>query len=298
MILIKIQYINYETNEFAYEQNADLDTLLEIFEKHTQLINTNHSYTIINQGIRFYLQNGNNFLRICHFSKEAFTIMYLDEFNDKSFTGNFYKKSIILLLHYFYENDSKNLIKNIPISKVPKKQLLNEFITSDFIYKYNNKITNGLIFYCILYSLAIIFFIITYISSMSSFGFILTSPFVLLLLSLLISFLKIEKNYIKHSFGLKIKISLNSDNISIFENKKEFSFQKNDIKYVNYITAHGFRNPFSDYGWTLIRLNDGSKFVITHKIIDPMALRIKLSKTHSMEEEVYYPYILKKYLNK
>jgi hypothetical protein len=291
MLILKIQYDSYEAGEFASEQNVNIDTLLDIFEENTQIIQTRRSYTIKRPYIKFFLQHGDNFLKISHFAKDAFSVEYCNEPDDKLYQGNFYKKTIKQILVYFSENNFEALNKKIPRTNKNEMQLIKAFYKLDFTYSYRYRGYFDMLFNSILFlPLAICGILLLYITPLGGLTLI---PLIFLLSPLLIIcfLIRLNLNYIKNSKGKIITLSSGSTMIKYVYDNHTIEFNKSDIKELIIYHASAHRNPFSSYSFARLYLKNGTTIDISHMILDSYLVSYKLNRIPSKRIYKIYPYI-------
>jgi hypothetical protein len=291
MLILKIQYDSYEAGEFTAEQCVDIDTLLDIFEENTQIIQTKRSYTIKRPYIKFFLKNGDNYLKISHFAKDAFSVEYCNEPDDKLYVGNYYKKTIKQILVNFSENNFEALNKKIPRTNKNEKQLIKAFFKLDFTYLYRFRGYFDLIFNSILFfPLAIGGILLLFKTPL---GFLSLFPLTFLLFPILILYflIRLNMNYVRNSKGKNITISSGLTTIKYVCDNHEIVFDKTDIKELLIYEASGYRNPYSNYSFARIILKNGVTIDISHMILDSYLISYKLNKIPSKRIRKIYPYI-------
>lgn len=293
MVTLKLQYDTFETGEFTEEQTVDTDTLIAIFKEHTEIVKTNYSFTICKPYVRFFVQDGNNFLEVKHFAKDVFAVNYCNDPDTKLYTGNFYKRSVITILELFADGNFEALNKAIPRTKKSEEVLVKQFKPEDFTYPYRFRSSWNYIYSFIVLlpgSLVWLYFIYISFSNPSNlFLALILSNFPIILVMLLL----LDNNYIKNSKGKSIRISSGSPEIIYTHNGEARVINKSEIKGFSTNVSSGSRNPFAGFGYTRIVLNDGSAIVISHLLLDPLFLKTKMLKIPNKTVFKSYPYIRK-----
>lgn len=291
MLTLKLQYDTFETGEFTEEYTVDTNSILEIFEEHTKIIKTKLSYTISKPYVKFFLKNGENYLLVMHFAKDAFPIEYCNELDDKLYSGNFYKNSVKTILELFSNKSFDALNKAIPRTKKNGLSLIRCFKREDFTYNYKY----GGLAWLIIHTVLTFPFIVIIVA----FGLKYSFNFAFFFISIIMSFFPISVvmhfflnyNYVKKSKGITIKISSGSSKITINHFNYLYEFEKSEIKEIKIYEAAGLRNPFNGYSFSRIVLNDNRAFNITNMIIEPYELEYKLRGIECKTLRKFYPYI-------
>lgn len=290
MIKVKIQYSSYEKGEFTEENGYSLDEIIELINKNTELIHFKHSYQINKQGIRFYFQDGENYLKAEHFGKNAFHISYCNDPDNKLYQGNFYLNKFLKVIDLFYNQKHNELVEIIPRTSEHEKKLIKTFVAENFVY---SKKRVGL-FNTIFWSIFPLFFLLSFLFNTSE------SKILLLVLGSLASIpfvfiIRLYNNYQKFSNINAIKISAGINEIIIWENFIEFKFNKMDIDDLlivdpNIRFAHR-GTPFDSFGYTKIKLKNGKNFIIPSNVIDMIEIQYKVWNIPHRVEKKFYPYI-------
>jgi hypothetical protein len=291
MLILKIQYDSCEAGEFSSEQSVNLDTLLDIFEENTQIIQTKRSYTIKRPYIKFFIQNEDNYLKISHFAKDAFSVEYCNEPDDKLYSGNFYKKTIRQIIIYFSENNFGAINRKIPRTKKNETALIRTFQNLDFTYSYRYRGYFDLTFFSVLFLPLCIGEILLLVDT--PFSFLTLIPLTLLFFPILILFfhIRLNMNYVRNSIGKNITISSGSKTITYIYDNHAIEFNKSDIKELIIYEASGYRNPFSFYSFARFILNNGVIIDISHMILDSYLISYKLKRIPTKTIKKIYPYI-------
>ena len=287
MTTLKLQYDNFETGEFTEEKTVDKDSLLTIFDQNTEIVDVYRTYTIKRPLVKFYLKTDGNYLCVMHFTKDAFTVWYCNDPDTKLFEGNFYKKSVRKILELFSDKKFDELNKFIPRTTNSENELITAFLKSDFLYTFKKR---G-VFFLILYSIIILPIHYIFLSSI----FISQDIFVAIIMSMFpitnIFLFRLHFNHVNHSKNISIKVSSGSPNIIVFNNNEKAEFTKNEIKLLLLYIGAGHRNPFAEYSFSRIVLNDNRIFDISYMVIEPSELKYKLSKVPTKQIDKFYPYM-------
>jgi hypothetical protein len=288
MIQLKLQYDTFEEGEFTNEQNVSLESLLGIFEKNTEIIKSKWSYTITKPYIKFFIQIGQNYLRIQHFAKDAFTVHYCNDPDEKLYQANFYKKTVLNIITLFCQEKYEDLNKLIPRTSDNEAVLIKLFIKKDFIYHYKHRGLFFLVFNSVFNLVFFAGFLIAAIGVRETMFFFFPLLMALLFLSLTISLFVLENNYIKNSRNKTIQISSGSQKIVITNNEQRNEFNKSDISEVVFY-ANGSRSGFNEYSFSKIKFKDGRHFNISFMLIDIWILEYKLNGVKTRRENKFYP---------
>jgi hypothetical protein len=291
MLILKIQYDSYENGEFTAEHIVDIETLLDIFEENTQIIQTKRSYTIKRPYIKFFLQSEDNYLKISHFAKDAFSVEYCNEPDDKLYFGNFYKKTIKQILILFSENNIAELNRKIPRTRKSEKSLIKSFLKLDFTYSYRYKGYFDLILFSVLTLPFVISAIVLLFKTPTSYFILIPFLFFLFPLSIPFFLIRLNLNYVKNSKNKSITISSGSSIIKYVQDNQAIEFDKSDIKELEIYEASGYRNPFSSYSFARIILKNGTSIDISHMILDSFSISYKLKIVPTKTIRKFYPYI-------
>lgn len=290
MIKLKIQYNTYEDGEFTEENEYSLEEIIEVINIKTKPIHLKHSTQINHQSIKFYFQDGENYLKAEHIGKNAFHMYYCNEIETELYQGNYYLPKVIRLITLFYKGEYDELNRIIPKTSLREKKLIKSFATEDFVYlKKNVDLSNFF-----LWSLFPLIFLTAFLTN-PSFAALL---FLVLGLPFFISIaymLRIRNNYKKSSSINAIKISRGINTISVWEDSVEYEFDKGDIVDLlivdpNLKWAHR-GTPFDSYGYTQIKLKNGKILIITSMVIDVIEMEYKVSNIPHRIEKKFYPYI-------
>lgn len=290
MMTLKLQYDNFETGEFTEEKTVDRESLLEIFDQNTEIVQVLGTYTIKRPSIKFYIKTREYYLCLMHFTKDAFTVWYCNGPDTKLFAGNFYKKSVRKILELFFDNNFGQLNKIIPRTTKSENSLITSFVTSDFLYTYKKR---GVFFLILSSAILLPINYIFLFSIFISHNFILA---IMLSISPIASILlfKLHFNYTKNSKNISIKVSSGSPKIVLFYNNEKVEFNKDEIKLLLVYMYSGHNDPFAGYSFSRIILNDKRVFDITSMIIEPYELSYKLSNVATKQISKFYP-IIKNY---
>lgn len=287
MTTLKLQYEFYEEGEFTDEESVNYNSIKSIFEEKTEIIKTKSSFTINEPYTKFYIRNNNNYLKISHFAKDAFTVEYSNVIDNRFHSGNFYKKSIMPIIELFCNQNYLELNKIIPSTNKNVSELIKSYIAKDFTYHFSHKGIIWLLINCII-TVALNIYIIGLILS-KPILFILIIPSIFSVMLIMHFFLHI--NHITKSKNSSIRISSGCPKIVYMNNSNKKEFDKSEIlKVINY-SGFPTKNPFANYSFTRVFLKDNSSIEIGYMIIDGYDLRYKLRKINFEIKYVFYPYI-------
>lgn len=297
---LKLQYDSFETGEFTKEQEVDLHTLLTVFEENATIVKsyTRNRITINRPGVCLYLQDGQNFLRVQHFTKDAFTVDYCNDPDDRLYSGNFYKKSVKAILTLFAQQQHSQLCKQIPRTQRSESHTIKLFKEDDFVYHYKNQYLFSYLFNLFAEIFLFIFFFAMLVFSIVEYdrmGAFILFPLILtlLLLALIISVLILQKNYLENSKNKSIKVSSGSPEIVITENGKRITFNKSDIREVLFCGNFSIRRRLSlnNFSHIKIILKDKRVLNVTNMLIEGELLLHKLKNVPNKKVYQFYPYI-------
>lgn len=286
MTTLKIKYSYQEVGEFTNEIDVSVDSFLDIFNNHANdIIHFAHSWSIRNRNMIYFLRNSDsNLFIILHYSKDFYEIT--SSVNGVIKTGQFYLDDIKLLSENFILERYYEVEKCLEKSNIKPKTVVDRFKEKDFIYKYKPRHFGFLIELIVALIVPIMLLIIVILN----FQFIFLVSF-LLFSSYPIALIKIEQQYRKISKKTILKISNGNDEFLICLDKIEYKLNKTDVKTIQITNASGFRNPFAFYDFTTLFLENGQKFDIPNKVINPILLQFKFSDAQINTIEKFYPYI-------
>jgi hypothetical protein len=288
---LKLQHDTFEEGEFTSEQDVSLEDLLTIFQNNSQIVKTKRAFTINRPYITFFIQEGENYLRLSHFAKDAFSVYYCNDPDDKLFIGNFYKKTVLKIISLFGQDQHDELVKLIPRTSESEKALIKLFIRDDFFYSYKLRGRGSLIFYTLLFLPTGLFFFFTALKMFNTALFFFPLAFGLFFIITLILLYRIQLNHINDSKFKTIKISSGSSIVEINDNGQSSVFNKSEIREVIFYYTLAFKNPFADYSYSKIILKNGTTFNISYMILDQLILSHKLSGVTTRDVHKYYPII-------
>jgi hypothetical protein len=291
LITIKLQYNNFDEGEFTEEQPIDYASFLEIFDKEANdRFDTKYSWTINNNYIKYFI-NGDNahYTVIEHLGKEVYSFTYFNKIDKYAYGNNFYYNTIIELCKLYFENDFSALKQELGKSEKKATKLINFFTQHSLTYSFKHKKYFSLIigsFYPLM-GCAILFNELIFRNRVN----VLLLIFSILLFTIYFFLIKLHLNHLKESKNKSITISSGNDNIKVNIEDIEIKFVKSDIKKLIVVNSTSFRNPFAEYEYTQIILNNDSIINITDMIIDTYLMEKKLKGVEKEKKATGYAYI-------
>ncbi|NVN96401.1 MAG: hypothetical protein HXX18_14090 [Bacteroidetes bacterium] len=286
MIILKLQYSNFEEGEFTEEQIIDYSSFLELFNKEdNDKIYSKHSWTLEHDRIKYFLNIENTyFIIIEHIARDGYKVTF-SELNDKNIYENgFYNSSIEDILKLFFNTNFEALKKEFKIATTNNLSIINRFNRNFFEYEYNDIVIGQFALTLFVYSIVPCFFI-----AFANLSTCIIITFILLLAAIFLCW--IHFNHIRESKNKSIIISSGNEEVVLTINDYEYKFFKKDIKKLKLITDAGKLSLLTFYNYSQILLNNGSIINITNMIIEPTLMDEKIRFTEKENKVKLFPYI-------
>ncbi len=148
-MILRVDFTTDDFREFDIDKEVNFEEFSAIFEELTQLHESRQSFVIDRQGINFYLINAPFYLKITHFTKDAFHVVFFREGEKHAFAGNFYHKDIPELAYALYQKRNDDLHRYVKNPAYDHKWSAKDFETTDYTFS-QKSILNRMSFYVLI----------------------------------------------------------------------------------------------------------------------------------------------------